>query len=259
MSHEDIDWSQVIADEASRYHDVLLAAAPDAIVPSCPGWDLTALTDHLGGLFGWVRELVVAGATERLPKPERDPDADLGGWFLEGAQSLARCLADASPAPDLWTFVDTRTDDGLAFWRRRMAHETLVHRYDAELAAGVPSSPVAPWLAVDGIDELWQYYAEGVPDWMTFTAGIGVVRIEATDTDAAWALSLGRANGTTGSGREVDRHAMRFTSDPADTLVRAPVGELHRWLWGRGALPPTVVEGNPSHVVTLRAAIADAS
>ena len=34
-----------------------------------------------------------------------------------------------------------------------MAHETVIHRIDAELALAEPSAAIAPALAADGIDE----------------------------------------------------------------------------------------------------------
>lgn len=261
MTLPERDFPDVVRAESARFLEVVVAADLSVVVPTCPDWDLAALTDHLGGLYGWVADLVGARARERAAKPVRDESLDLATWFGAAAERLASTLADAEPDPELWTWATGQlpVEDGLAFWQRRMAHETVVHRYDAELAAGVPVAPVERWLAADGIDELWQWFAEGVPDWMTFTPGVGVVRIEATDHDADWTMALGRAAGTTGSGREVDVPATVFTDADPDTTVRASVGDLHRWLWGRGDLPPMATDGNQSHIVTLRAAIANAS
>ena len=47
------------------------------------------------------------------------------------------------------------------FWPRRMAHETTVHRVDAEQAAGRPVAPVPAALAVDGIDEVFGVFVVG--------------------------------------------------------------------------------------------------
>jgi hypothetical protein len=64
-----------------------------------------------------------------------------------------------------------------AFWIRRMAHETAMHRIDADLAMRRPSTPIPPELAVDGVDELltvflarettqWtKQYAAELSDW----------------------------------------------------------------------------------------------
>ena len=41
-------------------------------------------------------------------------------------------------------------DQTVGFWIRRMAQETVIHRIDAELAAGLPVTPVPGDLAADG-------------------------------------------------------------------------------------------------------------
>jgi uncharacterized protein (TIGR03083 family) len=77
-----------------------------------------------------------------------DGQAARGRWLTDGASRLVRALRDAGDA-EVWVF------HGLApagFWARRMAHETLVHRADAELAAG-DEPAIAPGLAADAIDE----------------------------------------------------------------------------------------------------------
>ena len=60
-------------------------------------------------------------------------------------------LASAPADLETWTFLDAPTP--LAFWARRQAHETAIHRVDAESAAGdVTGFPSG--FAADGIDEL---------------------------------------------------------------------------------------------------------
>ena len=51
-------------------------------------------------------------------------------------------------------------------WARRMAHEALVHRVDAESVLGRPLAPAADGLAVDGINEILTWMA-GDPDVVT--------------------------------------------------------------------------------------------
>ncbi len=46
----------------------------------------------------------------------------------------------------------------VGFWIRRMAQETVIHRVDAELAAGEPFAPIPDDLALDGIDEVLQVF-----------------------------------------------------------------------------------------------------
>src|SRR5215475_12644623 len=62
----------------------------------------------------------------------------------------------ADPGMTCWTFLEAPSP--LAFWARRQAHETAIHRVDAQQAAagaGATGEPAfAPQFAADGIDEL---------------------------------------------------------------------------------------------------------
>jgi uncharacterized protein (TIGR03083 family) len=119
----------------------------DAAVPDCPGWTLTDLAHHLGGVHRWARTAVVEG---RSGQKTFDAPADreaLVGWFRDGATALADTLRASDPATPCWTIG---TDPHVAgFWFRRQAHETVLHARDAGAAA-----PLDPTLALDGVDEV---------------------------------------------------------------------------------------------------------
>src|SRR5262249_60086760 len=56
-----------------------------------------------------------------------------------------------------WTFLEAPSP--VAFWARRQAHETAIHRVDADQAAAGAGkagggAPFTPRFAADGIDEL---------------------------------------------------------------------------------------------------------
>jgi hypothetical protein len=57
-------------------------------------------------------------------------------------------LGRRGPDEPAWTFWPD--DQTCAFWFRRMAHETVVHRVDAELAAG-EVTPVEDWAACESV------------------------------------------------------------------------------------------------------------
>ncbi|MEV4286740.1 maleylpyruvate isomerase N-terminal domain-containing protein [Nonomuraea bangladeshensis] len=61
-------------------------------------------------------------------------------------------FAAREPGEATLTWYDP--DQTVGFWIRRMALETVVHRIDAELAAGTPVTPVPDDLAADGVDEI---------------------------------------------------------------------------------------------------------
>jgi uncharacterized protein (TIGR03083 family) len=120
-------------------------------------------------------------------------DEMLTSWFRDGRERLASALERAEPGMMCWTFLDAPSP--LAFWARRQAHETAIHRVDAQQAAGIPASgldPFAPGLAADGIDELLMGFARreskrglrsNPPGWLAIHAagdGDWVVRMART-------------------------------------------------------------------------------
>jgi uncharacterized protein (TIGR03083 family) len=127
---------------------VLDRTAGDEPVAACPGWGIRELVEHLGGVHRWATQIVQTGArVDQTPTPG---GRDLTEWFAEGADELLRTLAAADPTADAWSFTADRT---AGFWRRRQALETVVHRWDAQRAAGEPER-IDPVLAADGLHEV---------------------------------------------------------------------------------------------------------
>ncbi|MFI5561663.1 maleylpyruvate isomerase family mycothiol-dependent enzyme [Amycolatopsis japonica] len=124
-------------------------------VPSCPGWTLGALVRHLGGGHRWAAEIVRSRATAPVPDDQvRRVDGDDSGplpasWLVDGASALASALREAGPGAEVWVPFHYRT---ASFYARRFTHETLVHRADATLAAGLKFR-ASPEVVLDAIDE----------------------------------------------------------------------------------------------------------
>ena len=150
---------------ALRREGDLLAAAAEragmgAGVPACPGWAVRDLLKHTGYVHRWATGYVTGGPGHRADSESEEEilsqgpgDAGLPGWFREGHAALVRALSEAKPGLDTWAFLPAPSP--LAFWSRRQAHETAIHRADAEQAAGRTSASVfEPDFAADGVDEL---------------------------------------------------------------------------------------------------------
>src|SRR5690606_6071362 len=110
----------------------------EATVPSCPGWTVRDVVEHLGGVHRWARQNIVDPSTAR-PLLQSRPAAGepLDTWFAEGVSALLDTLRATQPDAPCWTFQE---GNGFArFWSRRQAHETTMHRVDVESAVGTPS------------------------------------------------------------------------------------------------------------------------
>jgi uncharacterized protein (TIGR03083 family) len=175
----------------------LKAADLRAPVPSCPGWSLGNLVRHIGGGHRWAEEIVRTRATafrpdDQVRKLDGDDSAELpGAWLVEGAQQFAGTLREAGPNAELWTPFDYGTT---SFWARRFAHETLVHRADATLAAGT-GFVAAQDIALDAVDEWMELDAHpehfDIDPRKRELLGPGrTLAFEAADAGAAWFVDL---------------------------------------------------------------------
>ncbi|GAA2626753.1 maleylpyruvate isomerase family mycothiol-dependent enzyme [Streptomyces vastus] len=212
-------------------------AGTDAKVPTCPGWQVRDLVRHTGMVHRWATAFVAERHTSYHPG-EGLPDLDgteLLTWFREGHRRLVDTLAGAPADVDCWSFLPAPSP--LAFWARRQAHETTVHRYDAESAlGGTPSAitvDVAVDFAVDGIDELlFGFHARKKSAVRTEVPR--VLRVRAEDIDAVWTVRLSTGTPVSERGEVAD----------ADCELAGPAGELYLSLWNRRPFPG--VTGDPS-------------
>jgi uncharacterized protein (TIGR03083 family) len=134
---------------------LLTQRGPDLAIPTCPGWTLRNLATHVGRAHRWAAQTAATRSAEfiefRLVPDGRLPDEtdEQAAWLHAGAQRLIGAVREAGSDP-VWA-IDGQLHPA-SFWGRRMAHETLVHRADAELAAGLKPRFV-PALAADAVDE----------------------------------------------------------------------------------------------------------
>jgi uncharacterized protein (TIGR03083 family) len=210
--------------------DLVAAATGNLAAPVVryPGWSVLDLLTHTGGVHRWVTELVEGRATER---PARRSYTDLvradqaPQWFRDGVAALVTTLDRADPTQPLWTLVGGGT---VGFWRRRMAHETAIHRRDAEDARG-PGRPIDADLAVGAIDETLDIYVARRLSGQDL-GGLGErVILRADDAGADWELVL----------LPSDVRAERVTGQPdrgrAGLVLRGSASDL--WLYLMGRLP----------------------
>jgi uncharacterized protein (TIGR03083 family) len=257
-----IDFVDVVRVESTRFLDAVRSAPLDGPVPSCPDWNAADLVWHLAGVqYFWasIVEDLLDDPDEVTPL-ERPDDPDLLDLFADQSSRLVVALSERSPENRCWTWHDEGTTVGWV--RRRQAHEALIHRVDAELAAARPVSPCDPVVAADGVDEILRVQIGGVPAWATFTPSGEALRISATDHPATWGVALGRMTGSSPtSGRTYDLPAASVGRDAVDphSIVTGTAWDLDRWLWGRLDSDGLAVTGDRALVDRLRAVAAEST
>jgi uncharacterized protein (TIGR03083 family) len=234
--------------DSARVREVLAECGPGVLLPTCPGWDTSDLVAHLARVQDFWATIVrtrPAPVDRDAPEPERPASYDaLLAWFAAAHAALVAELESADPADEAWTWSSEQT---VGFTIRRQAHEALIHRLDAELAAGTPT-PLDPQLAADGVAEVLDVMFGATPAWGEFHPLPHHVRVDCTDTgDTTW-VQLGTLVGTDpGTGEAVDEGDIRVVDDPgteADAVVAGPAGALDAWLWRRGDDRDLTVRGD---------------
>jgi len=132
-------------------------------VPSCPEWTIRQLITHVGRAHRWATAIVATRSAEPIPFREI-PDGKLpadarehAGWLRSGAAAVIDAVSAAGDG-QVWTHLGPGP---AGYWARRMAHETAVHRADAQIALG-QRPQIGPVIAADGIGE-----------WLGFLAAPG--------------------------------------------------------------------------------------
>ncbi len=234
--------------EALRREGELMAAATDVVdavaaVPTCPEWRVRDLVRHTGGVHRWATGYVAQARTEVWDVdldavvgswPE---DSALASWLRDGCATLAAALEAAPSDLQCWTFL--RAPSPLAMWARRQAHETAIHRVDAELAAGLARSAFTAAFAADGADELLTCF---VPRRSTSLRAESptTLGVACTDADSSWTLRIDADGVTTTAGREGE---LSGESDAACT-VRGAAADLYLALWNRPGAEALSIEGD---------------
>ncbi len=246
-SHTKDFWLAAFKREADAFRAAIDPARLDAQVPSCPEWTVDDLVAHLASVYRRQRAHLVRGVTSRpemaFPTPPEGGEAVLA-WWDEARDEMAATLRDVDPTMPAWNWsVQPPT---AIFWHRRMAHETAIHRWDAQVSVTIPE-PIETVLAVDGVDEVLDTWLPGGrrkgPTDVT-----GVVRLEATDSDARWAIRLRPGGGV----NLLDTDSW-FDSEPdAQAALIGTASDLDLALWGRIPLTVLTVQGDPNLVSALR-------
>jgi uncharacterized protein (TIGR03083 family) len=216
-----------IRASAAQLADIVAAHDPDLRVPTCPNWSLRQLATHVGRVHRWAAETVMTRATKYVPF-DAVPDgkypaapADRAAWINAGAERVISAIMAAGDEL-VWAFGRLAP---ASFWARRQAHETAMHRIDAQLAVG-QTVVLDPDIAADGIDE-WlgmvtsaRVRVDGdgsraLPDGAALHLRAMLTGQSGDDADTEWVI---RSTG--------DELSLQRGSGPADVSVSGPADRL---------------------------------
>jgi uncharacterized protein (TIGR03083 family) len=236
---DSFDYVKSIGIDSQKLLD--LAAETDLAVPipTCPGWTLRDLIEHVSGANRWVSRCVASGLTaqDRILPPGPTGDKELLEWTRSSVDELLAVLSATPPDELVWTPI--RGPLGSIWWRRKAALELAVHRTDAENALGLRPETIAASLALDGIDE---YAEEFLPLMLLGVAEppVTAVLLSPTDSDESRTLSLIPA----GDQRVPGSTQVELTGSAADLLL---------WMWNRVPDGTLTVSGDDAVVAWWKA------
>ncbi|MEC4019059.1 maleylpyruvate isomerase family mycothiol-dependent enzyme [Streptomyces sp. H27-D2] len=236
---------QLLADAAQK-------AGVEAEVPDCPQWRVRDLVEHTGLVHRWATRFLV----ERLTEPVRPPSGpgldgeELISWFRDGHGLLVEALTAAPHDLNSWTFLPAPSP--LAFWARRQAHETAIHRVDAEAALRTSLTPVTADFASDGIDELLVGF-HGRSKSKVRTDTPRTLRVRPTDASVSWTVRLSgepprteRTEHPRGASETDAAQRVDASAEAVDCELSGPAADLYFALWNRLPVTDLAVTGDPA-------------
>lgn len=226
-------YDEELRANVAAFEDLVTEIDISAPVPTCPGWTVQDLVDHLGYILGWARAALLDGEPAHPPELEHSgapSDAEaLRAWFCKRADDLVEALDDVGTHQPCWGFGDRPRTSG--FWWRRMTHEMAIHLYDLRAAqagggSGAEGGVTEPvWrsteLAADAVDEVVSiFFPRQVRTERCEPLPSAVLLMPEDAEGSGWVLA--------GDGRDPDAIA--------DVTVTGPVEQLALLIWHRLAV-----------------------
>ena len=221
-------WLAAMRADGPALRAAVAEADPAARVPSCPEWTVAQLTGHLTRMYRRVTGHVARGVTTAPEDLSPDPVADATvAEFDEAFQALLTRFDALDPEMPAWNWAPQSKK--VAFWQRRMAHDTAVHRWDAQMAALGLAEPLEAKLAADGVIEV-------LDTWLPAGRGkcpadrAGMVALSASDLEQTWHVRLRKGGGVA----LLDTDTILDDDDLHErAIAQGSASDLQLALWGR--------------------------
>lgn len=227
------DFVVQVTANGERFAEIVRNGPLDAPVVSCPDWTLLDLAHHLGYVHRWARLAAATAAPPDGAQIESPPSGgadDLADWMAAGVTGLTATLADLDPDAPTWHPFPFEPLAGV--WPRRQAHETAVHRWDAESAVRA-FTPIDPLLAADGVVEYFELIIPRLVQRDGIVLPSGRLHLRLDDADLLLTIT---ASDHAGVGLAITT-ASGSSAEPADDIVVGRAEDVLLALWGRQPLP----------------------
>ncbi len=239
-------WLAGLRAEGAAFHTAVEIGDPGADVPTCPGWTLRDLAFHLGVVYQRVCAHIQRGDTSPPDAPRIEPqEGDPLAYFDRHYAEVARVLDAVDPDLPAWNPVPQ--SKRAAFWHRRMAVETAIHRWDAQMSSG-PAEPIEAKLALDGITEVIDSLLPGGKRKGPTEGVRGIVALHALDVGQNWYVRL-RGEGVA----LLDTDTLLDDDHPHERAqATGTASDILLALYGRVPFEVLEVAGEPGLLQTLR-------
>ncbi|GDY29495.1 maleylpyruvate isomerase family mycothiol-dependent enzyme [Gandjariella thermophila] len=227
----------VFVEQIRVQSEALRAAAvkvgPDARVPTCPEWTVKDLVAHIARVHVLAAAGVRTAPDAERPSPAPGPEDwdELLAWWADRERELTDLLDATDPDAPAWVFATT-VPRVAGFWARRQAHETAIHRLDAEHAlagsaapSAVPTLVFTPEFAADGIDE-FLVMQRVMGERRGWSQHDGRLLIHAADAGRAWHVVLR-------PGQPIEVGPAVGSGTQEDATIAGTADAVYRALWGR--------------------------
>lgn len=204
--------------------------ALDRRVPSCPEWDLAHLVAHTSWVHRWVAyvlELPEGQKPARDAVPQWSEGDDVLAWYRWGFDAVLDALRSTPADKPVFTLAGVQP---ASWWARRLAHETAMHRWDAQQAVAGADGPAPAGfdraLAADGVEEALEVMVPRRFDHAGFGGAGQTLHLHGTDSDPAvpgeWLITV------TPERTEWERGHLK-----GDVAARGPLSDLYLFVWNR--------------------------
>lgn len=240
-------WLAALRAEGPAIVRAVAEADPGAPVPSCPEWTVDQLTGHLVRLYRWVGGHVGRGVV--TPPEDLAPAGPATATAAEYETAFADLLTLFDVLdPEMPAWNPDPQAKRVAYWQRRVAHDTAVHRWDVQMAAVGLTEPLEAKLAADVVSEVLDTLLPGGRGRRAADRH-GMVALSATDLDHTWHIRL-RASGGVAL---LDTDTLLDDDDLHERVVAAgPASDLALALWGRIGFDVLTVDGDEQLLECLR-------